>query len=136
MLNTISLVIKQRKNEFNRIVNEFDRIVQVRVFPICFYALRGWNHFPDTCQGLFLAKGWYRKLKVPNLESNIKIYGQPSCQYGLNISYWPPLRLVPYQNLSPGHWAVNKSCYYMTTFWSVCLWFSRKTNVKHNLIGY
>jgi hypothetical protein len=21
-------------------------------------------------------------------------------------------------------------------FWSVCLWFSRKTNVKHNLIGY
>ena len=60
------------------------------------------------------------KIKVPNLESNIKIYGQPSCQYGLNISYWPPLRLVPYQNLSPGHWAVNKSCYYMTNL--ACIW--------------
>ena len=51
------------------------------------------------------------KIKVPILES---IYGQPSCQYGLNISYGPPLRLVPYQNLKPGHQAVNKSCYYMT----------------------
>ena len=43
------------------------------------------------------------KIKVLILESNIKIYGQPSCQYGLNISHGPPLRLVPYQNLKPGH---------------------------------
>ena len=24
----------------------------------------------------------------------------------------------------------------ISQFWSVCLWFSRKTNVKHNLFGY
>ena len=24
----------------------------------------------------------------------------------------------------------------ISQFWSVCLWFSQKTNVKHNLIGY
>jgi len=34
MLNAISLVIKQRKNEF-------DRIAKVRFFPIYCYALRG-----------------------------------------------------------------------------------------------
>ena len=34
MLNAISLVIEQRKNEF-------DRIAKVRFFPIYFYALRG-----------------------------------------------------------------------------------------------
>jgi hypothetical protein len=50
MLNTISLVIEQRKNEF-------DRIAKVRFFPIYFYALRGWYHFPDTCQDLFLDEG-------------------------------------------------------------------------------
>jgi hypothetical protein len=33
MLNAISLVIEQRKNEF-------DRIAKVRFFPIYFYALR------------------------------------------------------------------------------------------------
>ena len=31
-------------------------------------------------------------------------------------------------------------CYLLTTSWSfwafICLWFSRKTNAKHNLIGY
>jgi hypothetical protein len=34
MLNAISLVIEQRKNEF-------DRIAEVRFFPIYFYILRG-----------------------------------------------------------------------------------------------
>jgi len=34
MLSAISLVIEQRKNEF-------DRIAKVRIFPIYFYALRG-----------------------------------------------------------------------------------------------
>ena len=50
MLNAISLVIEQRKNKF-------DRIAKVWVFPpIYFYVLRGWYHFPDTCQDLFLAE--------------------------------------------------------------------------------
>ena len=49
MLNAISLVIEQLKNEF-------DRIAKVRFFPIYFYALRGLYHFPDTCQGLFLGE--------------------------------------------------------------------------------
>ena len=50
MLNAISLVIEQRKNEF-------DRIAKVRIFPIYVYALREWYHFPDTCRGLLLAAG-------------------------------------------------------------------------------
>jgi len=49
MLNVISFVIEQRKNEF-------DRIAKVRFFPIYFYALWGCYHIPDTCQDLFLAK--------------------------------------------------------------------------------
>jgi hypothetical protein len=49
MLNAISLVIEQWKNEFVR-------IAKVRFFPIYFYALWGWYHFPDTCQDLFLAE--------------------------------------------------------------------------------
>jgi hypothetical protein len=46
MFNTISLVIEQRKNEF-------DRIAKVRFFPIYFYTLQRWYHFPDTCRDLF-----------------------------------------------------------------------------------
>jgi hypothetical protein len=34
--------------------NVFDMIVKVWFFPIYFYALRGWHHFPNTCQDLFL----------------------------------------------------------------------------------
>ena len=49
MVSAIPLVSEQRKNEF-------DRIAKVRFFPIYVYALRGWYHFPDTCQVLFLAK--------------------------------------------------------------------------------
>jgi hypothetical protein len=49
MLSAISLVIEQRKKEF-------DRIAKVCFFPIYFYALRGWYHFPDTYQDLFLAE--------------------------------------------------------------------------------
>jgi hypothetical protein len=29
-------------------------IVKVWFFPIYFYAMRGWHHFPNTCQDLFL----------------------------------------------------------------------------------
>jgi hypothetical protein len=43
------IVIEQRNNEF-------DRIAKVRFSSIYFYALRGWYHFPDTCQDLFLAE--------------------------------------------------------------------------------
>ena len=42
MLNAISLVIEQRKSEF-------DRIAKVRFIPIYAYVLRGLYHFPDTC---------------------------------------------------------------------------------------
>ena len=49
MLNAILLGIEQRKNEF-------DRIAKFRFSPIYLYALRGWYHFPDTCQDLFLAE--------------------------------------------------------------------------------
>jgi len=49
MLSAISLVIEQWKTEFDRIAN-------VRFSPIYFYALRGWYHFPDTCQDLFLVE--------------------------------------------------------------------------------
>ena len=49
MLKAISLVVKQRKNEF-------DRIAKVRFFTIYFHALRRLYHFPDTCQYLFLAE--------------------------------------------------------------------------------
>jgi hypothetical protein len=48
ILNVISLVIVQRKTEY-------DRIAKVQGFPIYFYALRGWYHFPDNCQYLFLS---------------------------------------------------------------------------------
>jgi hypothetical protein len=58
MLNVISLIIEQQKNKF-------ERIAKVRFFPIYFYALRGWYHFPETCQDLFLAKGWYHKYSKP-----------------------------------------------------------------------
>jgi hypothetical protein len=50
ILTAISLVIEQR-------MNEFVRIAKVLFFPIYFYTLRGWYHFPDTCQDLFLAEG-------------------------------------------------------------------------------
>jgi len=49
MLKAISLVIEQLKNEF-------DRIAKVWFFPIYYYSLRGWYHFPNTCQDLFLAE--------------------------------------------------------------------------------
>ena len=49
MLNAISLVIEQRKNEFHR-------IAKVWFFTIYFYTLRGWYHFPDTRQDLFLTE--------------------------------------------------------------------------------
>jgi hypothetical protein len=49
MLNATPLVIEQRKNKF-------DRIATVRFSLIYVYALRGWYHFPDTCQDLFLAE--------------------------------------------------------------------------------
>ena len=48
MLSTISLAIEQRQNEFVR-------IAKVRFPHIYFYALRGWYHFPNTCQDLFLS---------------------------------------------------------------------------------
>ena len=50
MLNAISLIIEQQKNEF-------DRIAKVRFSTIYFYALRAWYHILDSCQDLFLAKG-------------------------------------------------------------------------------
>jgi hypothetical protein len=35
---------------------QFGRTVKVLFFPIYFYTLRGWYHFPDTCQDIFLAE--------------------------------------------------------------------------------
>jgi len=50
MLSAISLVVEQRKNEF-------ERIEKVWFFSIYFYALRRWYHFPDICQDLFSQGG-------------------------------------------------------------------------------
>jgi hypothetical protein len=52
------------------------------------------------------------------------------------ITTSPFQELGAYQNVIFTEPQIHCHTNIISQFWSVCLWLSRKTNVKHNLIGY
>jgi hypothetical protein len=86
--NAISFFIEQRKNEF-------ERIAKVRFSPIYFYALRGWNHFPNTCQDLFLAERMISQVLKISYKSGVN-HMQAKLQLCINNQWCPDTIDVEY----------------------------------------